>query len=75
MDRQPQSTRLHIVVDVWRGIAVGAHAYRKKTDATRRLRQISRGRNLDEDDVRMFTATVRCAKPQKRTRRAAFKPR
>lgn len=45
---------LWIIVQVWRGFAENATAFRSKADAYRRYRLLSRNCNLEEGDVRVF---------------------
>lgn len=50
--------RLFTVVDVWRGMAVGARNFRKKENAQRYLQRLRRQRKLAEDDVQLFETAV-----------------
>jgi hypothetical protein len=67
------SRTLHIVVDVYHGIAVGAYPFRNKTEAVRHCTQLCKGRNLDEDDVQLFTTTVKYATAYPAGRKTARK--
>lgn len=54
MPRAGGDARIYTVVDVWRGIAVGAHTYRRLKDAKACAARLREGRNLFDDDVRLF---------------------
>lgn len=50
--------RIYTVVDVMRGVAVGAYSFRRLRDAHAYLKRLRGGRDLQEDDVRLFESTV-----------------
>lgn len=66
MTGNPRRLRLYTVVDVWRGIAAGARSFARLGDAQRYARQLSRGRNLLEDDIKLFQTSVRIPMRRKR---------
>jgi len=49
---------IYTVVDVWRGIAVGAYNFQRLEDARKCMARLRAGRNLQEDDVRLFEAVL-----------------
>lgn len=53
-----RSDRVYTVVDVWRGVAVGAYNFRSLRAARAGLKRIRRGRNVREDDVQVFEGTI-----------------
>lgn len=61
-----RSDRVYTVVDVWRGVAVGAYNFRSLRAARVALRRIRRGRNLQEDDVQLFEGTIYSGKRKTR---------
>jgi len=54
MTRARARAPLYTVVDVWRGIAVGAYSFQRLGDARKCMARLLAGRNLQEDDVRLF---------------------
>lgn len=62
------SRRIYTVVEVWRGIAVGAKNFGDLRDAHNYVRRLERRCNLLEDDVRLFEGRVRL--PQRRRKRS-----
>jgi len=46
--------RVYTVVDVMRGVAVGARSFRRVEDARAHMQRLLHGRSLDEDDVRIL---------------------
>jgi hypothetical protein len=54
----PRKLEIYTVVEVWRGIAVGARNFRRLRNAQRYLLHIRRGRNLMEDDVQIFKGVL-----------------
>lgn len=59
MKTQVRRIKLYTVVEVWRGIAVGARNFRTLKGAENHTRRLRRGRNLQEDDVQLFENTIR----------------
>ena len=51
-------SRVYTVVDVVRGVAVGAYSFRRAQDARACVRRLRRGRDMQEDDVRLFECIV-----------------
>lgn len=62
-----QNNRLRIftVVDVWRGMAVGAKSFTNLSNARNYLQRVTRGRNLMEDDVQIFQDFVLSSRVKK----------
>jgi hypothetical protein len=58
MPRTGACSRIYTVVDVMRGVAVGAHSFRRLTDTRAFMRQLRDRRNLQEDDVQLFATSV-----------------
>ncbi len=58
MPRAGGEARVYTVVDVWRGIAVGAYSYRRLKDAEACAARLREGRNLLEDDVKVFVGLL-----------------
>ena len=54
MPTETTDGRIYTVVDVWRGIAVGAHSFHRAKDAIACLRRLRRGRDLQEDCVKVL---------------------
>ncbi len=54
--------RIYTVVDVMRGIAVGAHSFRRLNDARACMKRLRAGRDLQEDDVQLFKSTIDASK-------------
>ena len=54
MPTKTMDGRIYTVVDVWRGIAVGAHSFHRVKDAIACLRRLRRGRDLQEDCVKIL---------------------
>lgn len=54
MPTKTTDRRIYTVVDVWRGIAVGAHSFHRAKDAIACMRRLSRGRDLQEDCVKIL---------------------
>jgi len=50
--------RFYTVVEVWRGIAAGAHSFRRLKDALLCAEQLREGRDLQEDDVQVFESRM-----------------
>jgi hypothetical protein len=70
----PSKTKMHVytVVDVWRGIAVGAKNFRRLRNAQKHVQRLRRHRNLMEDDVKLFETTIYASSPKLRTARAGM---
>lgn len=58
MRKNGARTRVYTVVDVLAGIAVGAYSYRRLKDAEACTARLREGRNLQEDDVRLFEGVL-----------------
>ncbi len=58
MTRVDIGTRIYTVVDVMRGVAVGAYSFRRARDARVCIKRLRSGRSLEEDDVRLFESTI-----------------
>jgi hypothetical protein len=69
MTRSKTKLQIYTVVDVWRGMAVGATSFRRLRNAEKHLRRLRRHRNLMEDDVRLFESTTYASSPRLRTAR------
>jgi hypothetical protein len=52
--KHSRKRRIFTVVDVWKGIAVGATSFTRPVNARKCLNRLRRLRNLDEDDVQLF---------------------
>ena len=53
-----QHTSVFVVVEVWRGMAEGARCFATLRAARKCYRDLIRGRNLMEDDVKIFPAQI-----------------
>lgn len=60
-----ESGKVYIVVDVWRGIAVGAYSFQRIQDALKCLRRLRKDRNLEVDDLRLFESAVNAGERQR----------
>ncbi|MGA3326230.1 MAG: hypothetical protein ABSF45_17300 [Terriglobia bacterium] len=69
MIRSKTKLQIYTVVDVWRGIAVGATNFRRLRNAQKHVRRLRRHRNMMEDDVKLFETTVYASSPRLRTAR------
>ena len=58
MTRTRARAPIYTVVDVWRGIAVGAYSFQPPEDARECMARLRSGRNLQEDDVRLFEGVL-----------------
>jgi hypothetical protein len=58
MKKSETALRIYTVVEVWRGLAVGAKNFRQLSDAQRYLQRLRRRHNPAEDDVQLFTSSV-----------------
>jgi len=54
MTRAEAEARIYTVGDVLSGVAVGAHSFRRLKDARTEVARFQAGRDLQEDDVRLF---------------------
>jgi len=59
MTQKTDKLRLYTVVEVWRGIAVGARNFRRLRNAERYMQRLRRRSNLLDDDVQLFDTSVR----------------
>jgi hypothetical protein len=72
MIRSKTKLRVYTVVDVWRGIAVGATNFRRLRNAQKHAQRLRRHRHLMEDDVKLFETTIYASSPGLRTARASM---
>ncbi len=63
MKKQKNNQELFIVVNVWRGSAVGAEIFRSKATAIRRFNKLIEGNDLRENDVQIFTTVLKPGQP------------
>jgi hypothetical protein len=70
MTRSKAKLQVYTVVDVWRGIAVGAKNFRRLRNAQKHLQRLQRHRNMMEDDVKLFETTIYASSPKLRTARS-----
>lgn len=54
MRRTSAKARIYTVVDMLAGVAEGAYNFRRQDDAQTCTARLRAGRNLQEDDVRLF---------------------
>ena len=54
MTQGARKVELYTVVEVWRGMAVGAKSFRYLRNAEKHRQRLRRRRNLLEDDVQLF---------------------
>ena len=52
------STSIFTVVEVWRGMAVGAYSYSSYSGARRRYQILRRQSDIQSDDTRIFETSV-----------------
>ena len=57
--RGPLDLRIYTVVEVWRGIAVGARNFRRLDNAKKHMLRLRDRRNLMEDDVQLFKGVLK----------------
>jgi hypothetical protein len=69
MIRSKAKLRVYTVVDVWRGIAVGAKNFRRLRNAQKHVQRVRWHRNLMEDDVKLFETTIYASSSKLRTAR------
>ncbi len=72
MIRSKTKLQVYTVVDVWRGIAVGAANFRRLRNAQKYVERLQRHRNLMEDDLKLFETTIYAASPRLRTARTGL---
>lgn len=72
MIRSKTKLQLYTVVDVWRGIAVGAANFRRLRNAQKHMQRLRRRRNLMEDDIKLFETTIYASPPKVRTARTGM---
>ena len=72
MTRSKAKLQVYTVVDVWRGIAVGAKNFRRLRNAQKHLQRLQRHRNMMEDDVKLFETTIYASSPRLRTARTGM---
>lgn len=65
-----RGTRIYTVVDVMRGVAVGAHSFRYVRDARACLKRLRSGRSLEEDDVQLFESIIGASTVRRRRQRS-----
>ena len=66
MIRSKTKMQIYTVVDVWRGIAIGATNFRRLRNAQKHVQRLRRHRNMMEDDVKLFETTVYASSPRQR---------
>jgi len=54
MTKPAKHLQIYTVVHVWRGMAANSRSFTRLKDAREYMRQIRKGRNLQEDDIRLF---------------------
>jgi hypothetical protein len=64
MTRSKAKLQVYTVVDVWRGIAVGAKNFRRLRNAQKHVQRLRRHRNMMEDDVKLFETTIYASSPR-----------
>ncbi len=72
MIRNKIKLQVYTVVDVWRGIAVGAKNFRRLRNAQKHVQRLRRHRNMMEDDVKLFETTIYASSPRLRTARTGL---
>ena len=70
----PSKTKMHVytVVDVWRGIAVGAKNFRRLRNAQKHVQRLQQHRNMMEDDIKLFETTIYASSPKLRAARTGL---
>ena len=58
MAQANRNLRIYTVVEVWRGIAVGARNFRRLQNAQKYMVRLRRRRNFMEDDVQLFKGVL-----------------
>jgi hypothetical protein len=69
MIRSKTKLQVYTVVDVWRGIAVGAKNFRRLRNAQKHVHRLQQHRNIMEDDVKLFETTIYASPAKLRTAR------
>ena len=72
MIRSKIKLQVYTVVDVWRGIAVGAKNFRRLRNAQKHVQRLRRDRNMMEDDVKLFETTIYASSPRLGTARTGM---
>jgi hypothetical protein len=72
MTRSKAKLQVYTVVDVWRGIAIGAKNFRRLRNAQKHVQRLRRHRNLMEDDVKLFETAIYASSPRLRTARTGM---
>jgi hypothetical protein len=72
MIRSKTKLQVYTVVDVWRGIGVGATNFRRLRNAQKHVQRLRRLRNMTEDDVKLFETTIYASSPGLRTAQAGM---
>jgi imidazole glycerol phosphate synthase subunit HisF len=72
MTRSKTKLRIYTVVDVWRGIAVGATDFMRLRNAQKHVQRLRRYRKPMEDDVKLFETTIYASSPKLRTARSGI---
>lgn len=65
MKKMQNNGELYVVVNVWRGFAVGAEIFRRKASAVRRFHKLVHGNDLRENDVQVFKTTLKAGRPSR----------
>ena len=58
MKKIVSGVRVYTVVEVMRGVAVGAYSFRRLQDALFYAERLREGRNLQEDDIQLFRDSI-----------------
>lgn len=58
MTRTRARAPIYTVVDVWRGVAVGAYSFQRLEDARKCMARLRVGRDLQEDDIQLFEGVL-----------------
>jgi hypothetical protein len=68
MSKAEATVRIYTVVEVMRGVGVGAKCFCRLKHAQRYLNRLRKRRNLNEDDVQLFENAVVLPARQRTTR-------
>ena len=63
MKKIQNSGEVYVVVNVWRGFAVGAEIFHRRAGAVRRFNKLVHGNDLRENDVQIFRTTLKAGRP------------
>lgn len=62
MKKIQNSGDVYVVVNVWRGFAVGAEIFHRRANAVRRFNKLVHGNHLRENDVQIFKTTLKAGR-------------